>query len=263
MIFDCFTFFNELDLLELRLEILSPYVDKFILVESKQTFSGNDKPLYYQENKERFAKWNDKIVHIVAPNMEIKELAFERHWLCYELIEQKLIEYNFRLHFTNEQEDIAFCSDLDEIWNPNILNKIDDQIHSLAQLNYSYYLNMRSSEQWVGTLMSKVKNIYVGYNKNYRTVKPNILPNGGWHFTNMGGLEQLTKKIEAYDHTEVNIPWVKDGLKDRMEQGYDYLGRTADYQGRPFSFYLEEDNWPQYLKDNKDKYAAYMRPESL
>lgn len=256
MIFDAFTFFNELDLLELRLSILDPHVDKFILVESAQTFSGLDKPLYYLKNIERFAKWNDKIIHIIAPGMEIKETAFERHWLCYELIEACL-------NVEGQPEDIAFCSDLDEIWNPEVLSKVDEDIHSLAQYNYSYWLNNRSSEQWVGTLMSKIKNIYPGYNKKYRTVKPNILENGGSHFTNMGGVEQLTKKIEAYDHTEANIDWVKDGLKARMENGIDYLGRVADYQGNPFTFYVEEDKWPQYLKDNKEKYATYLRPESL
>lgn len=247
-IFDAFTFFNELDLLELRLQILDPYVDKFILVESRQTFSGSEKPLYYEENKERFAKWAPKIIHIVAPNMEIKETPFERHWACYELIEQTL-------QLRARENDIAFCSDLDEIWNPEILQKVDDEIHSLAQFNYSYWLNNRSSEQWVGTLMSKVKNIQVGYNKKYRTVKPNILSNGGWHFTNMGGLDQIIKKIEAYDHQEANQDWVKQALPERMAKGQDYLSRTYDYEGKPFNFYVDESDWPRYLKEHKSDYT--------
>lgn len=248
MIYDAFTFFNELDLLELRLSTLDHYVDKFVLVESNQTFTGNPKPLYYLENKERFAKWNDKIIHIIAPNMEIEKVAFERHWLCYALIEATL-------QTLAVPEDIAFCSDLDEIWNPSVRDKIDDQIHSLAQFNYSYWLNNRSSEQWVGTLMSKVKNIEVGYNKIFRSVKPNILANGGWHFTNMGGYEQIIKKTQAYDHgPELNHDWIKEHTQDNMEQGNDYLGRPLDYEGKPFKFWLEEDSWPQYLKDNKDKY---------
>lgn len=245
MTYDAFTFFNECDLLELRLNILDEHVDKFILVESQQTFSGQPKPLYYLENKDRFAKWNDKIIHIVAPNIEIKQLLFERHWLCYELIEKKLLEIG-------QPNDIACCSDLDEIWKPQAL---DDEIHSLAQLNYSYYLNMRSSEQWVGTLMSKVKNIFVGYNKLNRTFKPNILPNGGWHFTNMGGYEQILKKTQAYDHAiELNHDWLRDHTKENMEKGLDYLGRPLDYQGKPFKFWIDESEWPQYLKDNKEKY---------
>ncbi len=247
MIYDTFTLFNELDLLELRLSILDPYVDKFVLIESRQTFTGIPKPLYYEENKERFAKWNNKIIHIIAPDIEIKEVAFERHWLCYELMEQEVLKH--------DPEDIAFCSDLDEIWNPQILDKVDDKPHSLAQFNYSYWLNNRSSEQWVGTLMSKIKNIHVGFNKINRTVKPNILLNGGWHFTNQGGIEQMIKKIESYDHgPEIPQDWFKATIKESMDNGLDFLRRARDYEGKPFTFWVDESNWPQYLKDNKEKY---------
>lgn len=248
MVIDAFTFFNELDMLELRLDILGDYVDKFILVESRQTFTGIPKPLYYEENKERFAKWNNKIIHIVAPDIEIRQVAYERHWLCYELIEAELMKYDVN--------DITFCSDLDEIWNPEILKVADNKAHSLEQLNYSYWLNYRSSEQWVGTLMSPVGNLFIGYNKMNRTAKPNPLPNGGWHFTNMGGVEQIKKKVEAYDHgPEIPQEWFRGQIAERMANGQDYLARAADYQGKPFTFYVEEDKWPEWLKDNKEKFA--------
>ena len=62
---DVFPFFNELELLELRLRILSPFVDKFVLVECPQTFSGKPKPLYFQENQSLFSAWTGKIIHYV------------------------------------------------------------------------------------------------------------------------------------------------------------------------------------------------------
>ena len=65
-VFDSFIFFNELELLEMRLNILNDVVDYFVLTESPFTVSGNEKPLYYQENKDKFAKWNDKIIHHVT-----------------------------------------------------------------------------------------------------------------------------------------------------------------------------------------------------
>lgn len=64
-VFDVFPFFNELDLLEIRLNILDPHVDYFVLSKSTKTFSGLDKPLYYKENKEKFKKFNHKIIHNV------------------------------------------------------------------------------------------------------------------------------------------------------------------------------------------------------
>jgi beta-1,4-mannosyl-glycoprotein beta-1,4-N-acetylglucosaminyltransferase len=65
-IIDCFTFFNELKMLELRLTELNDVVDYFVLVESTKTFSNNDKQLFYKENKHLFEKFNDKIIHIIV-----------------------------------------------------------------------------------------------------------------------------------------------------------------------------------------------------
>jgi len=64
MIYDCFMFLNELDLLEIRLGELYDFVDKFVLVETNYTHQGNKKPYYYDENKSRFSDFNDKIIHL-------------------------------------------------------------------------------------------------------------------------------------------------------------------------------------------------------
>lgn len=256
-IFDCFTFFNELDLLKLRFEILDPYVDFFILVESHQTFSGHAKPLYYKDNENKFKKWNKKIIHIIVPDTEVNfGNLFERHYLCYEAIEDKLMELG-------KSEDLAFCSDLDEMWNPEMIAKSDDNSHSLIQHNYSYYLNYLSNEEWTGTLMTKIKNIFAGFNKLNRTAKPFPLRNGGWHFSNQGGVEQIIKKLEAYDHSNEVLPMLSQfegyGIKDRMEKGYDFLGRQFNYQGVPFEFKVSEKELPQHLKENKDKYLQWFK----
>jgi len=61
---DCFTFYNELDILELRLKELYSVVDKFILVEAEKTHKGEDKRFIFEDNKQRFAGWLDKIIHV-------------------------------------------------------------------------------------------------------------------------------------------------------------------------------------------------------
>ncbi|HZX73462.1 MAG TPA: hypothetical protein VFE57_03515, partial [Cyclobacteriaceae bacterium] len=66
MVVDCFTFFNELDLLEIRLNILNETVDRFVLVEATRTFQNNPKPLYFNENKKRFEAFLPKITHIIV-----------------------------------------------------------------------------------------------------------------------------------------------------------------------------------------------------
>src|SRR5277367_3065030 len=65
-IYDCFLFFNELELLEIRLNEMYEYVDYFVLVESTESFVGKPKPLYYAQNKERFNQFNDKIIHVIV-----------------------------------------------------------------------------------------------------------------------------------------------------------------------------------------------------
>lgn len=247
MIFDCFSLFNELDLLELRLNILDEHVDYFVLGESEETFSGHPKPLYYKENKERFAKWNHKIIHVINGKLDTTDLfaraAFQKD--------------NLRLTLEGKanDEDIIFFGDLDEIWKPQ---EVDDKVYNLTQYNYSYYLNNRSTEEWVGTIVGRWKTIKTDTFNHWRAVHTHVLPDGGWHFTNMGGVEQIIRKIEAYDHAEEVIPFLNKfegyGIKERMDNGLDYLGRQLDYEGKPYSFHIEEDNWPEYLKENKEKY---------
>ena len=69
MVYDCFQFFNELDILKIRLNVLSPVVDKFVISEATETFSGLPKPLYYEENKEMFREFEDKIIHQVVTDI--------------------------------------------------------------------------------------------------------------------------------------------------------------------------------------------------
>ena len=64
MIVDCFSFFNELELLDIRLNTLDPYVDHFVLVEAAKTQTLKDKPFVFDENKEKFNKFLNKIVHV-------------------------------------------------------------------------------------------------------------------------------------------------------------------------------------------------------
>jgi beta-1,4-mannosyl-glycoprotein beta-1,4-N-acetylglucosaminyltransferase len=114
MIFDCFTFFNELDILDIRLHEMAPVIDKFVLVEATRTFQGQPKPLHYADNKQRYARYSDKIIHVVVDFPE--ELKPNRH--------QRTIAWA-REHFQRDQigkglgmaraGDLIIVSDVDEI----------------------------------------------------------------------------------------------------------------------------------------------------
>lgn len=238
MRYDLFTFLNEYDILELRLNILDPYVDHFVLTESPQTFSGKPKSLYYEENKERFKRWNHKIVHNIVGEYATDN-PFERAYYQKE----------HALSLITDPEAEVYFGDVDEIWTP----QNTEGVVKLHQYNYSYYLNQRSSEDWYGTIYGKRKYLDRGLN-NLRAEAPKQEIMAGWHFTNMGGIDQIKKKMASYDHAH-EVIGREVGLKERMDSGKDYLGREQDYQGKPFTFWLEEENWPQFLKDNRDDYA--------
>lgn len=258
MIYDLFPFSGEYDMLEIRFQLLSPHVDKFIISEGMETFSGNFKPLYWAERDvDRFEEWEDKVIYRIVSDYTNEEIlnqikertdyvdqpAFQRAFYQKEMLRIALAEQN------PHDDDIVYYGDVDEIWTPQ---EIDDKVYKLRQLAYSYYLNNRSPEDWRGTIVTKWKNLKHGCLNDMRANPIHIRENGGWHFTNLGGLDAVKKKIESYDHQEVNIPWVKDGLSERMELNVDFLGRG-------FKFWVDDSQLPDYLKDNKDKYARLWK----
>ncbi|MDD5165092.1 MAG: DUF5672 family protein [Candidatus Pacebacteria bacterium] len=280
-VYDIFTFFNELDLLEIRLNILDPHVDYFVIVEAPKTFSGMPKPLYFAENKERFAQWKDKIIHYVvadaAATTDELKAKFDAKKYTDE-IDKKITEDVFAHSVTGENgvdwtkelyqkesikkalvglndDDICYVSDVDEIWNPDA--KVDytqNRIYRLKQYMYAYYLNNRSSESWIGPLVAKYKIIKDSYLNDLRSEKKTsytYVKNGGWHFTNMGGADQIRKKIESYGHQEFNNTEIKSKIEQMMSDNKDFVGRK-------FAFWKDESDLPLFILKNKEAYKKYF-----
>jgi len=134
-IIDSILFFNELDLLELRLEELYDHVDIFLIVESDKTFTGKPKPLFYKNNSNRFSKWSDKIHHYVVDDMPIS--VSDTELTNFTIIEsQKTIEFYREAHQRNSIgralkelnitfDDIVIVSDVDEFPNTNIFKNLN------------------------------------------------------------------------------------------------------------------------------------------
>jgi len=277
-VIDVFPFFNELDILEIRLNILDPYVDCFILSEATKTFSGLDKPLYYQENKDRFEKFNHKIIHNIVEDTTPPELhPYQRDVFQKDNI-KKVILKNI------SEDDVIIWSDIDEVPNPEAVADLEtyfeqDAIFHFAQENCMGYLNLvevggiiramtpdwdyDDRPKWLGTkvfgksilekytlseLRSKQEN-----EKNYR-----IFP-GGWHWSYVGseGLsveERVLKKIECAAHSELNNDQIKQNVA-RVKDNKDPLGRDyAVYQTVSI-----DNSYPQYIRNNKEKFASLIK----
>ena len=266
MIYDCFQFFNELDMLEIRLEELYPVVDFFVICEATKTFSGKPKTLKYLENKDRYEKYADKIKYVVYDD-------FSKYNDPWDYSNNWKLENEQRRHNITaldleklKNDDLIMISDLDEIpkrllvenlikyFNENKENSICP-ITICSQLFYGKITNkVVVPEYWKGTVIIDGKTLKETPDLNYfRDQKDNfkyIKDSGSWHFSYAGTVEQAIYKIESYAHSEFDIAEIKSKIKENMENCKDLLGR----EGFKLVKVAIDETYPEAIKNNPDKY---------
>jgi len=278
MVYDCFPFFNELDILSLRLNILDGLVDRFVISESPLTFSGQPKPLYYQENKDLFKAFHHKIIHNIVPPGDLTINSFERDVYQKDGVKDGLINCN--------DNDIIIFSDLDEIPNPKKLEEIFKdfdplKVYHMAQRNFYFYVNMEEisgsllsytgefdnvdeKKKWLGTKVCSfklVRDIPISHLR-WPVMKENGIrvKEGGWHFTYMGGdkTEDIDKRIElkikSSSHQELNKKGILRNIKKRVTSGKDLFGRRTD-----FKVVEIDDSYPDFLRAHLDEYTHLIK----
>jgi beta-1,4-mannosyl-glycoprotein beta-1,4-N-acetylglucosaminyltransferase len=280
-VFDSFIFFNELDLLDLRLNILNDVVDYFVLTESPFTVSGNEKPLFYQENKDRFGKFNDKIIHNITeeiPNDFSQYLVKKPFHTDYSTTDESGTRYidlpiRFQRAVYNREcsayglvkagatdDDIVMTSDADEIINPYVIDDLDwfDPTCNYVALQRAFYfkLNYLYEENWKGTRLSTFKHLKTTTVDRLRTDwrKAYLIENAGWHFSFLGDADNVRLKLASYEHTENNISSNVDNMEQRIEEGLDPIGRSNRLNAVPI-----DDSYPEYIINNQEKYAEYIK----
>lgn len=205
MIVDGFTFYNELDMLKYRLETLYPVVDKFVLVESPLTHRGNPKKLYYQENKHLFEKYSDKIIHIVDTDLHTNPPS---PWMNEGHQRDSIVKGLGSL----SDEDIVLVSDVDEIFNPEVIKNIDSHLgpHPFVSLQMDmYYYNIESKQvsvEWTFPKAIRMGHIKRGHAlTNCRTgPKGPIVHDGGWHLSYFGNPKMIINKLKNFAHAELS-----------------------------------------------------------
>lgn len=284
-VYDAFYFFNELDILDIRLHILDPYVDKFIIVEATETFTGKPKPLLFEANQHRFKKFLPKIIYHVTTDTPAndEDLKQRLHQHSLRDVDRRLYEHTLRADNFNHQEiqwlkefyqkealqrplanlhdnDVVYISDVDEIWNPD--RPIDysrPDIYKFKQTAYYYYLNNRSNDNWItgwtGTVATQYRNIRTGCINQLRNHIKNrytVIPRGGWHFTFQGGAERIRSKLDSYGHVEFNDNDIRAGLEQAIQQ-------NRDYRGRRLTFRLDDSSLPPYLLTHRATYSHLFK----
>ena len=280
-VIDSIIFFNELELLEMRLNILNDVVDCFVVTESPFTVSGNEKPLYYLENKDRFGKFNDKIVHHITeeiPNDFSHMLEKTKFHVAYKepdpygtpmidipiRFQRALYNRNnsaFAIEKAGAQDDdLIITSDADEIINPYVLEDLDwfDPNNHYVATGPGYYfkLNFLYQDDWMGPRLctwKHLKNTTVDQHRQDHQ-RAYRIEDAAWHFSFLGDAENFKLKLASYEHTENNTESVTANAAQKVEEGLDPLGRGQQYKAVPI-----DESYPEYIQNNQDKYSHLIK----
>ena len=214
---DCFMYFDEDLVLDIRLNTLNDKVDKFIIAEATKDHAGKDKKLNFKI--ENFSKFKDKIQYIVIDNLPINVKSPKKGWHenhARDQFQRNSLEKGYR-EFNDE--DLIMISDIDEIPNPKKLEEfnIKNKYACFLQKNFQSKINLMNitdedwpgtkicqkrylkSPQWLRNLKIKKKPFWKIFNKNIQ-----LINNGGWHFSFLKSPESIKNKIISYSHQEYN-----------------------------------------------------------
>lgn len=279
MVYDCIPFFNEIDILKLRLHILNPIVDKFIIEEATVTFSGEPKELCFEKNKELFKEFLPKIEYIVVDNSPVDTTTHLRDKFQKNALVKGLSDAT--------DDDVIILSDVDEIPNPKVLREIianfdKDKIYHLAQRMFYCFLNMEEvsgnllsitgefpgveRRLWLGTKVFSKKSIPADGIIQLReasVTSPNAVrvSDGGWHFGYMGSTSEkdvakrIGTKVVAAAHQEYNDDVLLAEAADRLLLGQDMFGRDARFERVEV-----DESYPEYLLEHRAEYEYLIMP---
>ena len=267
-IYDCFSYWDEDLLLDLRLNILNEYVDYFVIVEGDKTWQNNSKKLRFDIDK--FPNFKKKIIYVPIKDMPKGDDPYLRENFQRNAISRGLV--------SSSENDLVIISDLDEIPNPNKINEFDPKkkFAVFKQKHFYYKLNLQSKNHpfWYGSRICVKK--YLKSPQWLRNLKfkkrpfwridkfrlNNIIPEGGWHFCNLKSPKELLYKYKNL--CETNDPYhFKEKIDDKylklksienlIKENKDIIGREDTY------IKIELDKkFPQHLFNFKDKYKEWI-----
>ena len=295
-IYDCFMFYDEDVILDLRLNILNEYIDYFVIVESKFFHNGKERKLRF--DIEKYTKFRDKIIYIIQDNQPsgIQEILKKddegtisakeiNNALLRENSQRNLISQGLKMAADN---DLILISDVDEI--PNLekikLKETKNEILMFVQDIFYYKLNRYLPNfQWFGTKGCLKKNLISPQwlrnikNKKYsflrvdtffsdkKYINKKFINHGGWHFSNLKNVDDLELKLKSYLHhrdyevEELGKTKIKELMKTN-ETIYDMFGdktskKYGDDKRRKLDIY-EINKLPIFIQKNLEKYKNWI-----
>ena len=267
-IYDCFLYWDEDLLLDLRLNILDNHIDYFVIVEGNKTWQNNSKKFRFDINK--FKKFKNKIIYIKVEDMPGGENPWERENFQRNCIERGLVE--------SKDDDLIIISDLDEIPNPKKLSEFTkkQKFAVFRQNHYYYKLNLRAqinpfwdgsricikkylkSPQWLRDLKFKKRPFW----RLDKFRLNNILENGGWHFCDLKSPKKLLYKLQNMCETNDKFIFKKKissfYLKEKSIKEKIKIYASVTGSKESFKPMLIDNSFPDYLIRNKYFYRKWI-----
>ena len=252
-VIDCFPFFDEFLILDVRFRELYDLVDKFVIVECEETFTGIPKPLHLSEHlHQRYPQYADKVEIITVPQAEFANQwdreYFQKNHICKDNIK----------HLGLDDGDLILLSDADEIPRRSVVESLKNGFNEFGGAfhykTYYYKFNILTTEMcW--------RSKYISYkhftnHTEVRFIDHELIPDAGWHFSYIKTPENIKKKIEAFSHQEFNFDSITnlDNIASSIEARTDLFRR----QGMDLVVVPVDDTYPEYIKENLDKLTEWI-----
>jgi beta-1,4-mannosyl-glycoprotein beta-1,4-N-acetylglucosaminyltransferase len=283
-VFDCFMFGNELDLLEIRLNELSPVVHRFVLAEATRTHKGDPKPLHFAENRARFADFLDRIVHIVVDDCPLGGETEEDHF------RRENHQRNALAGGLGEAkgDDFILLSDLDEIPRAETIRAIVDSagivpaVHLIELRWYYYFLNYERQRRWInGPRMTRLRDLTTPQAlRNLRLPKHRTMSrlrrirwvrerygrlmdapyhsDAGWHFSYLSDVEGIAAKLRDYAHNHPADQRETAHIARSIAAGRSYNPKDTV----PLALKPLDGSFPAYVYENKERFHRLIADEA-
>lgn len=262
-------YFDENLMLDIRLNILNSFVDKFVISEATRDHSGKEKKLNFDLNK--FKKFKDKIIYLKVEDMPTNVKSTKENWHENHIRDQFQRNSLSRGFEKFDDDDCIMISDIDEIPDPQKISqfKIKNKYACFMQKNFQSKLNLLNitDDYWMGTKICQKKylkspqwlrNIKTKkrpFWKFYKPKEPQLIFDGGWHFSFLKDPDNIKKKIQAYSHQEFNKEQFidKNIIEKKITDGQDLFNRNIEYKK------ISVDNtFPKYIYENQEKFKKWI-----
>ena len=291
-VFDCFIYYDEELLLDVRLNCLNKFVDKFVIVESIFSHRGDKrKPSF---NIKKFEKFKDKIIYILLEKNPPNLFKIEKEDKKYN--EKIILNGNIREFYQRNsiglglndaaENDVVLISDVDEIpYLDNInFDDMNNQTIFFNQIFCCYKFNLYSKMRWCGTRMIQKKNLispqwlrdikdrnYPKWRidtffskKKYNNIK--FVENGGWHFSYLKNAEGVENKLKSirhhieYDQNPLGVKKIDELISQRkMIYNYSADQRSKNkFENNEILSKLENNKLPKYIQDNLSIFSKWI-----